>query len=115
MHQRHQVLWTPEAEDDATKIVDWFNDPINAAKVIDQLVEKADGLALLPERGRLVPELHSIGITTYREVLFKPWRMLYRVEPPQAARTPTVWIMAILDGRRDLRDLLFERIARPKR
>jgi len=36
--------WTPEAEFDATTIVDFFNDAINAEKVIVQFGKQANSL-----------------------------------------------------------------------
>ena len=99
------VKWTPEAERDVLTIVEWFDDPINALKVLDQLEGKANSLSRLPERGRVVPELRDIGILQFLEILHKPWRMVY------AIRGRAVWIMAVLDGRRDLRDLLYGRLA----
>jgi toxin ParE1/3/4 len=103
---RYAVRWTPEAEADAATIIEFFNDPINAGKVIVQLGEKADSLQTLPEHGRVVPELRKIGVLTYLEVFHKPWRMVYKIQGRE------VWIMAVLDGRRALSDLLFERLAR---
>jgi toxin ParE1/3/4 len=103
---RYTVRWTPEAEGDAAAIIEYFHDATNAEKVIVQFGEKAMGLQTLPERGRVVPELRRIGVLQYREVFHKPWRMVYRVQGHD------VWIMAVLDGRRDLADLLFERLAR---
>ena len=106
MRSRYTVRWTPEAESDAATIVEFFHDQIHAEKVIVQFGEKADSLRTLPERGRVVPELRKIGVLTYLEVFHKPWRMVYKI------RGREVWIMAVLDGRRDLVDLLFERLAR---
>lgn len=106
MTVRYVVRWTPEAEADATALVEFFSAPINAEKVICQLGEKADGLQVLPESGRVVPELRRIGVLTYREVFHKPWRMVYKIQSRE------VWIMAAFDGRRDLADLLFERLTR---
>ena len=106
MTVRHVVRWTPETENDAATIVDWFDDPVNSEKVIVQFGERADSLATFPERGRVVPELRQIGVLQYREVFHKPWRMIYAIKGRE------VWIMAVLDGRRQLQDLLFERLAR---
>jgi toxin ParE1/3/4 len=103
---RYAVRWTPEAEADAATIVEYFDDPINAEKVIVQFGTTADSLQTLPERGRVVPELRKIGVLAYLEVFHKPWRMVYKIQGHE------VWIMAVLDGRRDLADLLFERLAR---
>lgn len=106
MSTKFTVRWTPEAEADAATVIEYFNDSINAEKIILQFGETANSLQLLPERGRVVPELRKIGVLHYREALHKPWRMVYKIQGRD------VWIMAILDGRRDLADLLFERLTR---
>ncbi len=106
MSARHLVRWTPEAEADAAGIVDWFEDAINAEKVIAKFAQRAMSLAVFPNSGRIVPELRRIGVLTYRELFHKPWRMIYRL------RDGEVWIMAVIDGRRPLQDLLFERLTR---
>jgi plasmid stabilization system protein ParE len=106
MSTTFHVRWTPEAEEDAAGILDWFDDQIDANKVLNQFEKRARSLETLPSRGRIVPELKRIGIATYREVFWKPWRMLYKIDEE------TVWIVAILDARRDLTDLLHERLVR---
>ena len=106
MTTRYTVRWTPEAEADAATIIEFFNDPINAEKVIITFGERADGLRTHPERGRVVPELRKIGVLQYLETFHKPWRMVYKLQGRE------IWIMAVLDGCRDLVDLLFERLAR---
>ena len=106
MTTKYTVRWTPEAEADAVTVIEYFHDPINAEKIIVQFGEKADSLTSFPERGRVVPELRKIGVLQYLEIFYKPWRMVYKIQDHE------VWIMAILDGRRDLTDLLFERLAR---
>ena len=104
MSTHFAVRWTPEAEADALAIVEHFNDPINAEKVITQFGVKADSLQTLPERGRVVPELRTIGVLAYLELIHKPWRMIYTI------RGKEVWIMAVVDARRQLADVLFERL-----
>lgn len=71
-----------------------------------QLREHADSLQTLPERGRVVAELRQIGVLAYQKIVHKPWRIVYTVQGRE------VWIMAALDGHRDLTDLLFERLIR---
>ena len=51
----------------------------NAQKVFDKITEKASGLYILLERGRLVPELKDQGILLYRELILSPWRIIYRI------------------------------------
>ncbi len=49
-------------------------------------------------------ELQKQGITIYREVIVIPWRVIYKVGDD------TVYIMAILDSRQNLEDLLLQKI-----
>ncbi|HET7500395.1 MAG TPA: type II toxin-antitoxin system RelE/ParE family toxin [Kofleriaceae bacterium] len=72
----------------------------------DRLDAGIESLAELSHRGRVVPELRGRGITTYRELIVMPYRIIYRVEPRE------VWIVAVLDHRRDLDTLLLERARR---
>jgi toxin ParE1/3/4 len=64
------------------------------------------GLAEMPRRGNVPKELAWTGIAEFREVHFKPYRVVYRVEPKR------VTVLCILDGRRDMQSLLLERLTR---
>jgi plasmid stabilization system protein ParE len=61
-------------------------------------------LATPAHRGRTPPELRPIEDRTWLELIESPWRILYR------AVEDAVETHAILDGRGDLRDILFERM-----
>jgi plasmid stabilization system protein ParE len=80
--------------------------PDSAGQVLDRLERKASTLAMQSARGRIVPELREIGVLHYRELVEKPWRIVYRVEASQ------VFVLAVLDSRRDLQTLLLERLVR---
>lgn len=106
MVQSYDVRWTPEAEEDAYQIIDYFDDNRTAIRIIKQFEEKAKSLTRFPERGRIVPELKTLGLLQYHEIFHKPWRMIYTI------RDQTVWITALLDARRKLADILYERLLR---
>ena len=78
-----RVLWTKTARRDLDAIVDYIAaDSIdNALAVLDRLQERAESLINTAERGRIVPELLAIGVHQYRELIERPWRILYRVGP----------------------------------
>ncbi|MGH8613194.1 MAG: type II toxin-antitoxin system RelE/ParE family toxin [Gammaproteobacteria bacterium] len=46
------------------------------------------------------------GDEAYREIVIKPWRIVYRIDPR------SVYVLGVLGGRRDLAALLLERLAR---
>ena len=103
-----RVLWTETAIRDLEGLVDYIarDAPINAGKILSQLESKAESLKIAPERGRLVPELLRHGLAVWRELIVRPYRMLYRIEGQ------TVYVLAVLDSRRDLEDVLLERLVR---
>ena len=75
-----------------------------AAYVIAQLEAVVAKLSAFPERGAHPAELLALGIREYRQVLFKPYRVVYRVIGKR------VVVLLIADSRRDLVTLLAERL-----
>lgn len=102
----YRVLWTDAATSDLNEIAQFIAaEGVDAAlAVINRLERRCSTLEHLPERGRVVPELKSVDILTYRELIVKPWRIVYRYDATQ------VYVMAVLDGRRNLSGLLLERL-----
>jgi toxin ParE1/3/4 len=84
----------------------WHEAPMRAGEIIDRIVVRADSLVQSPMRGRTPPELAGVVDRTWREIIESPWRILYRVHLEK------VHIHGILDGRRNLQDLLMERLLR---
>ena len=83
------------------------NDSREAAdRLLGRLEEACRSLAKLPERGHLPPELGRIGVAPYREIDLAPYRIIYRISGT------LVSVQSILDGRRDLADLLHRRLVR---
>ena len=108
MAGKYRVLWTPTAKHDLVEIVRYISaDSVSSAKkVAKSIKKKAQDLTTLPERGRIVPELQNVGILIYRELIVKPWRIIYRIQQN------TVYVLAVLDSRRDLESILLERLIR---
>ncbi len=77
-----------------------------ADRLIDDLYKVCLRLKTMAERGRVPPELERIGVREFREIILKPYRIIYSVAKPR------VLVYCILDGRRDLQDLLEERLLR---
>lgn len=104
---KFKVLLTEGAEQDLESIYDYiaeFDCVANANYVLDQLMTIVERLSHQPERGNYPKELIALGIKEYRQVLFKPYRVIYRVIGKQ------VVIYLIVDGRRDMQSLLERRL-----
>lgn len=103
----YKVLLTAGAESDLGELHGYIaehDSPESADHVLDRLVEAAESLADLPERGSHPRELSTLGIREYRQLFFKPYRIIYRVIGQQ------VIIYVIADGRRDMQSLLTRRM-----
>ncbi len=101
------VVLTDAAVRDLEGIYDYVaeNDaPGKADRLLDHIEKAFAGLSETPERGTFPQELLALGIREYREVFFKPYRIIYRVLGKH------VYILLIVDGRRDLQALLQRRL-----
>ena len=104
---RYDVLITQGAERDLEEIYDHiaeFDSQEKADYVLSRLLEVADRLATLPDRGPHPKELRALGIREYRQTYFKPYRLIYRVIGKR------VLLYLIADGRRDMQSLLSRRL-----
>jgi plasmid stabilization system protein ParE len=102
------VDWAVTARDDLEGIAAYIaeDDVFNALKVVERIELRAASLTTLPMRGRVVPELRWHGVTAFQELIERPWRIIYRIEPRR------VVVVSVLDGRRSLEDLLLDRFVR---
>lgn len=106
---KYKVIILPEAKADILGIYLYVaeNDsPSRAEKLLHNLEKRFEALSHSPERGHLVPELQRIHVKVFREIHFKPYRILYQIVEHD------VYIHAVLDGRRDLQELLELRLLR---
>jgi toxin ParE1/3/4 len=103
----YQVLLTKDAERDLEDIYFYMaehDSQASADHVLERLIQATDALRTSPDRGSYVNELRSLGISEYRQVFFKPYRLIYRVHAKQ------VVVYVVADGRRDMGSLLARRL-----
>ncbi|CBL47257.1 Plasmid stabilisation system protein, potential toxin ParE [gamma proteobacterium HdN1] len=104
---KFEVLLTEGAEQDLEAIhryISEFDCAANANDVLDALMDVVESLSKFPERGSYPKELVGLGIKEYRQIPFKPYRVIYRVTGNQ------VIIYLIADGRRDMQSVLARRL-----
>jgi toxin ParE1/3/4 len=102
-----KVFLTKNAANDLSDIYSYIAAQDSSQKaeyVLDQIEKKFISLSELPERGANPRELLSLGIREYREIFFKPYRIVYRI------LNKTLYIYLIADGRRDMQTLLQQRL-----
>ncbi len=104
--KNYQVIWTKSAEFDLEDIIEYMKiDSINIAKnIFFEIKEECQKLYYFPERKRVVPELQQIGILKYRELIYKRWRIVFKIQETN------VYVLLVADSSRNMQDLLFQRL-----
>ena len=102
------VFWTASANRDLVDIVDYLAEESleGAAAFVDRVDQELTHLLEFPQIGRVVPELERNNVTRFRELVLSPWRVVYREEKEQ------IFIVVVLDARRNIEDLLLKRLLR---
>lgn len=106
---RYKVVLDPQAKLDLKEIYFYvaMNDNVDSAnKLLDVLEETCYKLENFPERGHIPPELKPTGIKHYLEIHYKPYRIIYEIYGKQ------VYIHCVLDGRRNIQEILSNRLLR---
>lgn len=101
------VLLTADAARDLEDLYQYIavhDAPGKADHVLTNIEKVFGSLSDSPERGVYPKELLALGIRDYREIFFKPYRVIYRVAGD------VVHVLLIADGRRDMQTLLQRRL-----
>lgn len=106
---KYKIVIDPKAKTDLKEIYNFVYSNDNrqmADKLLDNLETTLYKLEKYPERGHIPPELTDTGIKSYLEIHYKPYRIIYEIE------NNSVYIHSILDGRRNIQEILQRRILR---
>ena len=101
------VLLTAGAVRDLEELyeyIDLHDVPGKVERTLGKIEKAFTNLSEAPERGTYPKELLALGIREYREIYFKPYRIIYRVQKNK------VYVLLIVDGRRDMQTLLQRRL-----
>ena len=104
--KQFEVIWTKNAQFDLESIIEYIKiDSVNIAnKIFFEIKNECANLHYFPERKRVVPELQQIGILKYREIIHDRWRIIFKIDNTK------VYILLVVDSRRNLEDILFQRL-----
>ena len=106
---KYKVIIDPQAKQDLEEIFIYvaMNDCFSSAnKLLDAIEKTCNKLKEIPERGHIPIELRPTGIKKYLEIHYKPYRIIYEIE------NDLIYIHLILDGRRNIQEILSERLLR---
>ena len=106
---KYKVIIDPKAKQDLKEIFIYvaLNDSLQSAnKLLDSLENSCYKLEEYPECGHVPIELRATGIKRFLQIHYKPYRIIYEINKNQ------VYIHAVLDGRRNIQEILSERLLR---
>ena len=105
----YEVFIIDDAEEDIYEIYNFVaihDSSASAEKLLENLEKTCHSLSTFPNRGHIPPELERISIFEYKEIHYKPYRIIYQI------MDSAIYVHCILDGRRNLQQLLQERLLR---
>ena len=103
----YRVRLTAGAKQDMSSIVGYVvrQDSQKAAeRLLEKLLATVASLGNSPDRGSFPAELLALGSREYRQVISRPYRLIYKVMGGE------VLLFVIADGRRDFQALLSRRL-----
>jgi len=101
------VRFTHAAARDLEETCDWIAEhdaPAKANHVLDRIRKVLESIATLPGRGSHLRELPAGMESNFRQLYFKPYRIIYEVAEVE------VIVHVVADGRRNLQALLLRRL-----
>ncbi|MCK5190958.1 MAG: type II toxin-antitoxin system RelE/ParE family toxin [Methylococcales bacterium] len=110
MAKNYKVVWANVAKQDLVEIIQYIrtDSPVAARTCLKKIKAKVADLKAFPQRGRIVPELQAQGLIQYHELIISPWRVIYRYSEH------SVYVLSVIDGRRNVEDVLLNRLVRNK-
>lgn len=106
---KFKVLISGEAEKDIVGICNYVakNDsPSKAIKLFEKIGKEILDLEDFPSKGHIPPELERINVIEYLEIHYKLYRIFYQIF------NKSVFIHCVLEGRRNLSEILQKKILR---
>lgn len=103
----YSVIITKKSAKDMQDIHNYifdYDSPEKACYVTDEIEKVIRSLATFPERGSYPPEMLKHDRKEFREVYFKPYRIIYMIEERKVA------VHMVVDGRRDLQKIIVRRL-----
>ena len=104
--KQFKIQWTKNAEFDLEQIIEYIkiSSLEIAKKIFFEIKDECNKLYYFPQRKRIVPELQQIGIIKYKEIIFKRWRIIFKID------NNIVYILLVVDSSRNVEDILYQRL-----
>ncbi|MDR2521986.1 MAG: type II toxin-antitoxin system RelE/ParE family toxin [Spirochaetaceae bacterium] len=104
---KREIIWSKDAGDELSEIILYIKE--NSGKIIAEniyakIMHKVNDASENAEGRRIAPLLMEVGITDIHQININPWIVYYKIE------NDTMKIISIIDGRRNLEEILHKKI-----
>ena len=104
-----KIQWTHDGIDSLNEILEYYRDRAGeniANSIYDKIIKEIELLELEEIKTKQTQELKDIGIFDVYELAIKPWKIYYKISNDNK----TVYILFVLDGRRNLEEILVSKV-----
>lgn len=106
-----RIIWSKDAGDELYEIIAYIKTntgKITAENVYRKILDEVEWAAENAEGRRISPLLKELGINDIHQLNIKPWIIYYKAENDE------MQIVSIIDGRRNLEEILYKKIIEGK-
>jgi plasmid stabilization system protein ParE len=104
-----KIEWTPDGIDSLNEILEYYRDRAGeniSNTIYDKIIKEIELLELEEIKTKQTQELKDIGIYDVYELTVKPWKVYYKI----SSNNKKVYVLFVLDGRRNLEEILISKV-----
>jgi plasmid stabilization system protein ParE len=104
-----KIEWTPDGIDSLNEILEYYRDRAGeniSNAIYDKIIKEIELLESDKIKTKRTQELTDIGIFDVYELVIKPWKVYYKI----SGDNKRVYVLFVLDGRRNLEELLMSKV-----
>lgn len=102
-----KIFWTKDAEESFNEILEYLMEKSGESitrKIYDRIISKIDLLSSVSFKSKVSQDLKDIGINDVYELTESPWRIFFKL------RNNEIIVLLILDGRRNVEEILISKV-----
>jgi len=104
-----KIEWTPDGVNSLNEIIEYYRDRAGenvANNIYRKILKEIELLEVEEIRTKQTLELKDIGIYDVYELTINPWKAYYKISDDNKS----VFILFVLDGRRNLEEILISKV-----
>jgi plasmid stabilization system protein ParE len=104
-----KIEWTADGVDSLNELLEYYKDRAGdnvSNNIYNKIIKKVELLGVEGIRIKQTQELKDIGIYDVYELVINPWKVYYKIRED----AKKVYILFILDGRRNIEEILISKV-----